>query len=91
VSPARSCEIAVRATPRSSRNRVEVVEGRVKVWVTAAPTDGQANAAVSELVARTLGVPKTSVTVTRGHTAREKVLTVQGIDLEEAMSRFADA
>ena len=49
------------------------------VRVTAAPDDGKANAAVCRVVADALGIPKTSVSVVRGHTARVKTLEVAGL------------
>lgn len=46
--------------------------------VTAAPDEGKANAAVCRVVADALGVPKTAVSVVRGHKARTKTLEVRG-------------
>jgi len=84
-----SCELKVRVTPRSSRNRVEVADAGVKVWVTAAPADGQANEAVRIAVADALDVPKSSVSIVRGHSSREKSLEIIGLDLQEAMHRLS--
>jgi uncharacterized protein YggU (UPF0235/DUF167 family) len=78
----------VRVTPRSSRNRVEVVDGQVRIWVTASPTDGQANEAVCGIVAKTLGVAPSRVRVHRGHTARDKTLAVEGLAAEEIRQRI---
>jgi uncharacterized protein YggU (UPF0235/DUF167 family) len=51
--------------------------------VTAPPDDGKANAAVCRLVASALGVPKSAVTVVRGHSARVKTLEVDGVDEQD--------
>jgi len=83
--------LAVRVTPRSSRNRIEVSEKAVRVWVTAAPTDHQANKAVCELLAEALDVPKSRVSIVRGDGSREKVIAVEGLDLAEAMARLEAA
>ena len=78
-----SARITVRVTPRSGRESIEAGTGGVlSVRVTAAPDDGKANAAVCKVVAGVLGVPKTSVSVVRGHTARVKTLEVA--DLSDA-------
>jgi uncharacterized protein (TIGR00251 family) len=71
----------VLVTPRASRERVgPVVEGRLKVAVTALPVEGEANAAVCTLVARSLGVARSRVSVVHGETGRRKTIRVEGID-----------
>jgi uncharacterized protein (TIGR00251 family) len=70
----------VLVTPRASRERVgPVVDGRLKVAVTAPPVEGEANAAVCALLARALGVPKSAVSVVRGDTGRRKTVRVAGV------------
>ena len=69
----------VLVSPRASRARFGPVHGdRVKLSVTAPPVDGEANAAVVELVAVTLGVPRAAVEVTAGHSSRRKTVAVRG-------------
>jgi uncharacterized protein YggU (UPF0235/DUF167 family) len=58
------------------------------VRVTAPPDEGRANAAVCKVVAEALEVPKTAVSVVRGHTARMKTLEVAGLTDEEAAQRL---
>jgi uncharacterized protein YggU (UPF0235/DUF167 family) len=60
----------------------------VRIWVTAAPTDGMANDAVCRLLAERVGVPPSSVSVRRGHKGRDKVLAVEGITSEEIRLRL---
>lgn len=83
-----SCELTVRVTPRSSRNRIEFSDGQIRAWVTAPPTDGQANEAVRIAIANALDLPKSNVVIVRGHTSREKTLEVEGVDLTEACRRL---
>ena len=72
--------IDVLVAPRASRVRIgPIVDGRIKVAVTAAPTDGEANAAVIEAIAEALGVPKRAVEIVRGLTSRRKTLRVSGV------------
>lgn len=78
--------LSVRVTPKASRSRIELDSGgRVKVYVTAPPEDGKANTAVCELVAKLLGVPRTSVEVASGHTSRDKNLRLSTISISDAM------
>lgn len=84
--PGSRAEIAVRVTPRSSKNRVESTPDGIRVWVTAAPTDGQANDAVEKAVANALGVAKSRVAILRGDKSRDKTLGVDGLTREEVFN-----
>ncbi|MPL89872.1 hypothetical protein DFO80_107102 [Rhodobacter sp. 140A] len=66
-------EIALRVTPKASRNVIVVAEDGLRAYVTVVPEDGKANAAVAKLLAKALGVAKTRLTLVRGQTARDKV------------------
>jgi uncharacterized protein len=75
--------IAVRLTPRAARDGVDGVKQGpsgpyVQARVRAVPEDGRANAALAELVADEVGVPKSTVTVVSGQTARLKSLHIAG-------------
>jgi uncharacterized protein (TIGR00251 family) len=85
-------ELNVRLQPRSRRS--EVVgerDGTLLVRVTAPPVDGKANAALCKLLAKTLGVPPSTVAVVRGSSAREKVVRVDGVETSILMHRLSDA
>ena len=88
MSPA--AEIAVRVTPRSSRDAIEGVDdaGELRVRVTAPPTDGAANAAVIKLLAKELGVPKGAVNVAAGATSRHKRLRIDGVAVADLRQRW---
>ncbi len=69
----------VLVSPRASRPRLGPVHGdRLKLAVTAPPVDGEANAAVIEVVARALGVARAAVTITAGTASRRKTVAVRG-------------
>jgi len=69
-------EIAVRVTPKASRNAVSFVGGMIRISVTAVPEDGKATAAAVKLLAKALGVPHTSLTLRRGSVSRDKVFKI---------------
>ncbi|MTH64425.1 DUF167 domain-containing protein [Paracoccus shanxieyensis] len=69
-------EIAVRVTPRASRNAVLADAGGLRVTVTAVPEDGKANKAVQKLLAKSLGIAPSRLVLIRGATARDKVFRV---------------
>ncbi|PTV96412.1 hypothetical protein C8J27_102206 [Rhodobacter aestuarii] len=66
-------EIALRVTPKASRNQIVSGEDGLRAYVTVVPENGKANAAVVKLLAKSLGVAKTRLTLIRGETARDKV------------------
>ncbi len=66
-------EIAVRVTPRASRNALRMDDGMIRIQVTSVPEDGKATEAAQVLLAKALGVAKTRLTLLRGTKARDKV------------------
>jgi uncharacterized protein (TIGR00251 family) len=76
--------VAVRVTPRGGRDDIDGLErlanGRivVKVRVRAIAEGGEANRAVTELLAKALGVPKARVRILSGTTSRVKQIAVDG-------------
>ena|SRR5579872_763044 len=81
---AQGISIALRVTPRGGRDDIDGIEtladGRsvVKVRVRAIADGGEANRAVMELLAKTLGVPKARVRILSGATSRLKQVAVDG-------------
>jgi uncharacterized protein (TIGR00251 family) len=72
-------EIAVRVTPRASRDAFAAgTEEHFAARLGAPPVEGAANAALVPLVAAAFGVPKRAVTLIAGDTARLKRLRVAG-------------
>jgi uncharacterized protein YggU (UPF0235/DUF167 family) len=71
-------------TPRGGRDDIDGIEtlanGRtvIKVRVRAIADGGEANRAVTELLAKALGVPKASVKILSGTTSRLKQVGVDG-------------
>ncbi len=76
--------LTVRLTPRGGRDALGGVRrdqaGRAQLLarVSPPPVDGAANAALVRLVAKTLGVAKSAVTLASGETARVKTLEIAG-------------
>jgi len=76
--------LTVRLTPKGGRDAVdgieELADGRavLKARVRAAPREGEANAALVKLIARTLGVAPRDVAIVAGETARIKRLKICG-------------
>ncbi len=81
---AQGISVALRVTPRGGRDAIDGIEtladGRavVKVRVRAIADGGEANRAVTELLAKALGVPKARVRILSGTTSRLKQIAVDG-------------
>lgn len=76
--------LAVRLSPRGSRNAMEGVEtgadGKpyLKIRLTAPPVEGAANAALIGFLADALGVKKAAIVIRSGETSRLKILHIAG-------------
>ncbi len=70
-------DIAVRVTPKASRNRIVLDGDDLRVYVTTVPESGKATKDVIKLLARALGVPKSSLELARGATSRNKVFRLK--------------
>ncbi len=76
--------VALRVTPRGGRDDIDGIEtlsdGRsvVKVRVRAIADGGEANRAVTALLAKALGVPKARVRLVSGATSRLKQVAIDG-------------
>ena len=65
----------LRVIPRARRNQIIVADdGTLRVYTTAAPTDGAANDAVIKMLARHFDVPNSSIKIIRGAQSRDKVV-----------------
>lgn len=84
----------MRLTPRGGADRLDGWDrddaGRtfLRARVKAAPVDGEANAALEALVARTLGLPRRAVSIGSGALARFKMLRIEGLDEAEVRVRL---
>lgn len=89
--------LPIKLTPGASADRIDGwdvdAEGRpvLKVRVRARPVEGEANAALVAFLAKTLGVPRRDVTLSRGGQSRLKMIEVAGLDDENLRSRLSDA
>jgi len=81
--------LSVRLTPRAGRDEVIGFQGGVlRVRVKAPPVEGRANEALLRLLAKALGVPRSSLTIVGGRASREKTVAVEGLDAVEVRRRI---
>ena len=72
--------IQVKVLPKSGRDEIRgIINGILKVRVSAPPIEGRANERLIELISRTIGVPRSDVTIIKGRTARIKTISIEGV------------
>jgi uncharacterized protein YggU (UPF0235/DUF167 family) len=91
--------LTVRLTPSGGADRIDGrardADGKpyLKARVRAAPDNNEANRALAALVAKAFGVAKGKVSVSRGQTARLKVLEIDGArdaDIAAFLNRYEE-
>jgi uncharacterized protein (TIGR00251 family) len=81
---------AVRVHPRARRNAVTGTLGdALKLSLTAPPAEGRANDACIDFLAEVLRRPRSSVTISAGHTSRNKVVRIAGMTASALEQRLA--
>lgn len=69
--------IYVKVIPRSSKNEVtKIAEGEYKVKLTAPPVDGEANDMLIKILAEYFDLPRSSLTIVGGKSARTKIIEI---------------
>lgn len=69
--------VTVIAHPGSKKPRIERdPDGTYHVYVHEKAHDGEANAAIIEALSEALSRPKSSLSILRGHTSRQKVISI---------------
>ena len=81
--------LAVRAQPGAKKTVIAGVHGegaamQLKIAVHAPPLEGRANAALIAFLAETFSVPKKSIELVSGVTARSKVFLLRGVSMAQA-------
>jgi uncharacterized protein (TIGR00251 family) len=84
-----TARLRLRVAPGAGRDEIVGRHGDAwKIRVTAAPERGKANDAVLRLLSERLGLARSELAVVAGHAARDKVVELTGISLQEAARRM---
>ena len=89
--------LSVRLTPNGGRDAIDGMETGsegecyLKARVSVAPEKGKANKALIALIAKSIGIPKSALSLVSGETARKKILRIEGEpeDLIERLKAIA--
>jgi uncharacterized protein (TIGR00251 family) len=76
--------------PNAARNELAgFSEGVLRVRVAAPPVKGKANKELIAFLAQKLGLSKGDLTILKGHTSRNKVISIAGLTREELNQRLS--
>ncbi|MEO7733857.1 MAG: DUF167 domain-containing protein [Kofleriaceae bacterium] len=79
-----SVTVDILVQPRASRAKIGPMhDGRIKIAVTAPPVDGEANAAVIELLAKQLGIARGDIEVIAGASSRRKTVRIEHVTAQQ--------
>ncbi len=86
---AASSTLEVKVIPNAPRDEVAGwLGGVLKVKIHAPALDGRANEALTDFLAARLGLPRRAVALLRGEKARQKVVRIDGLPLDEVKRRL---
>ena len=85
-----SQRLSVKVTPNAGRSEITgFSDGILRVRIAAPPVEGKANRELIDLLSRALGVGRSSLTIIKGQTSRQKVVAVDGLSREEIIKRLS--
>lgn len=85
--------LKIRISPNASKNQIMLSDDMIKVKVTAQPIENKANKALVEFLSKYLKVPKTSISIAKGETSKDKTLHISVFDekkRDEIRMKFLD-
>ena len=74
--------VNIKISPNSKKNEIikTKTNSETKVKITAQPIDGKANKCLVEFLSKNFKVPKTSIKIIKGETAKEKMILFETTD-----------
>lgn len=83
--------LTVKITPNASRNSIEGWQGDcLRIRIAAPPDKGKANEELIEFLAKTLHVPKRTISIRSGHTSRLKRVELSSVKTREELNLDID-
>jgi uncharacterized protein (TIGR00251 family) len=69
--------IAIKVKPNAKEEKIEKIsESEYLLWVRSPAQEGKANQAAITLLSDFLDIPKTRITIVRGHKSRNKIVSI---------------
>jgi uncharacterized protein (TIGR00251 family) len=81
--------LSLKVTPNAKANEITGIrDGIIQVKINASPIEGKANSELVKYLAGLLEIPKSNISILRGHTSRNKTIEIAGRDGEEISRRL---
>ena len=82
--------VQVKVKTRSGKQGLDglMSDGTLKLRVSAAPVNGQANRAVLKLLSQLLRVPESDMSIISGATSTRKLIRITGLENEQVIRRL---
>jgi len=88
-SHSKSNWLQVKVTPNASRNEITgLIDGVLQVKVAAPPVKGKANKELAAFLSQALGVKKSSLSIVKGQTGRNKVIAIEGLSRDDIVRQL---
>ena len=76
--------------PNAGKNEVVgFTDGVLQVRVSAPPVKGKANRELIAFLSQALGLSKSSLSIVKGHTSRNKVVAIDGLSQKDIINRLS--
>ena len=66
--------LKIRIIPSASKSQIIITSDMIKIKVTAPPVENKANKALIEYLSKCFKIPKTSISIVKGETSKDKTL-----------------
>ncbi len=84
--------LTVKAVPRAAKSEIAGIDDEwIRVRIKAPPVDGKANEAIVKFFAEFFSLPKGSVSIVSGDTARLKRIKISGLAADKAKEALSAA
>jgi uncharacterized protein len=87
--PLNPTKVPLKVLPHASRNEIMGLKNGIWRIKIAAPADrGKANKELIDFISHTLGLKKEAVTILKGHTSHDKLISVEGLSETEIRQKL---
>ncbi len=79
----------MRVYPNAARSEVVgFIDGALRIRVVAPPAKGKANRELIAFLSQVLGIGRSRIHITKGHTTRNKLIAISGLSQEDIIKQL---